>query len=49
MGRLEAEMVRSLKSGAGCAAHACGLISMKKRALVPLDFISGRGFVGKAF
>lgn len=48
MGRLEAGMVRSLKSGAVCAAQACGLIPMKEPALVSLDFILGHGFVGEA-
>lgn len=34
MGRLEAEMVRSLKAGAACAALDCGLIPVKKCAFV---------------
>lgn len=38
MGRLEAGMVRSLKTGAVCAARACGLIPMKKCALVSTLF-----------
>lgn len=38
MGRLEAGMVRSLKTGAVCTAQACGLIPMKKCALVSTLF-----------
>lgn len=48
MGRLEAGMVRSLKTGAVCAAQACGLIPIKKCALVSTLFrftVCGRGFL----
>lgn len=38
MGRLEAGMVRSLKTGAVCAAQARGLIPMKKCAPVQTLF-----------
>lgn len=49
MGRSEAEMVRSLKAGAVCAALDCGLIPVKKCAFVStLDWSTacGQGFLG---